>query len=235
MDARTGWEQEADNWVRWARAPGDAYWYYRDSFFDRIVPSPGRRTIEIGCGEGRVARDLILRGHRVTALDSSPTLLRYARNADPQGTYLLADAAALPFSDGAFDLAVAYNSLMDVDDMPGAVREVARVLSEEGRVCVCVTHPINDSGSFAGEAPDAPFTIVDSYFGRRRFQATFERDGLTMTFHGWSYALQDYAEAFEEAGLLIETLREPGPDATSFRYEQWHRLPLFLHLRAVKS
>lgn len=236
MDTRTPWEQEAENWVRWARTPGhDAYWYYRDSFFDRIVPSPGLRTIEIGCGEGRVARDLVLRGHRVTALDSSPTLLRYARSADPHATYLLADAAALPFPGGTFDLAVAYNSLMDVTDMPGAVREVARVLGAGGRVCVCVTHPLNDAGRFAGEEPDAPFTVADSYFGRRRFQSTFERDGLTMTFHGWSYALQDYAVAFEEAGLIIETLREPVPFAPPSRYEQWQRLPMFLHLRAVKS
>jgi O-acetyl-ADP-ribose deacetylase (regulator of RNase III) len=33
----------------------DAYWYYRDSFFDLLVPPPGQRSIEIGCGEGRVA------------------------------------------------------------------------------------------------------------------------------------------------------------------------------------
>ena len=79
------WEPEAENWVRWARTPGhDAYWYYRDSFFDLIVPAPGRRTLEIGCGEGRVARDLAARGHRVTAIDTAHTLLRHAREDDPE-------------------------------------------------------------------------------------------------------------------------------------------------------
>jgi ubiquinone/menaquinone biosynthesis C-methylase UbiE len=73
----TEWEREAENWVRWARTPGhDSYWYYSHSFFDQIVPEPGLRTLEIGCGEGRVARDLRRRGHHVVALDSSPALNR---------------------------------------------------------------------------------------------------------------------------------------------------------------
>ena len=71
------WEPDAENWVRWARTPGhDAYWYYCEGFFADFVPPPGKRTVEIGCGEGRVARDLAARGHRVAALDTSHTLVR---------------------------------------------------------------------------------------------------------------------------------------------------------------
>src|SRR5689334_16517580 len=102
------WEPEAEDWVRWARTPGhDAYWYYRDGFFDSLLPSPGRRTLEVGCGEGRVARDLVARGHKVTAVDSSGTLVRYARDADESAHYAAADSAALPFADEQFDLVVA--------------------------------------------------------------------------------------------------------------------------------
>ena len=48
------WDREAENWVRWARKPGhDSYWrFHRDAFF-RLVPPPGRLTLDIGCGEGR--------------------------------------------------------------------------------------------------------------------------------------------------------------------------------------
>jgi len=239
-DGRSGgWEQEAENWVRWTRTPGhDAYWYYGASFFAHIVPVPGRQTLEIGCGEGRVARDLARRGHRVTGVDASPTLLRYAREADPGGHYSEADAAALPFPDGAFDLVVAYNALMDMADMPGAVREAARVLEPGGRFCVCVTHPLNDAGAFDGMEPDAAFTIRGSYLDRRPFEETVARDGLQMTFHGWSYPLEAYAQALEGAGLLIERLREPAASAEAVArqepYRRWQRLPLFLHLRAVK-
>jgi ubiquinone/menaquinone biosynthesis C-methylase UbiE len=47
-----------------------------------------------------------------------------------------ADAAALPFADGSYDLVVADNSLMDVADMPAANREAARVLQPGGRFCI---------------------------------------------------------------------------------------------------
>ncbi|HEY3209777.1 MAG TPA: class I SAM-dependent methyltransferase [Actinomycetota bacterium] len=235
------WEQEAENWVRWARAPGhDAYWYVRDQFFQHIVPPPGRATLDLGCGEGRVTRDLRNEGHRVVGLDASPTLVRYARAGDPLAKYVVADAGALPFADGAFDVVVAYNSLMDVDDMPRAVRESARVLQLGGQLCISLTHPLTDAGTFASSSPDAPFVIGQSYFGRRRFEGTFERDGLRMTFRGWCYPLEDYAVALEAAGFVIERLREPrSSDAALDRFgpseRRWRRIPMFLYLLAQKT
>jgi SAM-dependent methyltransferase len=234
------WEAEAENWVRWARAPGhDSYVWYAESFLRGIVPVPGSRTLEMGCGEGRVVRDLVAGGHKVVGIDMSPTLIRAARRADRAGMYVRGDAAGLPFDDASFDLVVAYNSLMDFEDMPGAVAEATRVLTSGGRLCACVTHPINDAGAFEGDEPDAPFVIGGSYLEHRRFQETFERDGLIMTFSGWTYSLERYSRALEEAGLLIEMIREPAaPQAAVSRrssYTKWRRVPLFLHIRAIKS
>lgn len=236
---KVDWEQEAENWVRWARTPGhDAYWYYAPSFYERIVPPPGRRTLEVGAGERRVTRDLERRGHVAVAIDLSPTLLAHAIEADPGGTYLTADAGRLPFADASFDLVVAYNSLMDVDDMPAAVAEAARVLEPRGRFCISVTHPVNDAGSFESEEPGASFVIAGDYLGKRRFEGTFERDGLRMTFRGWCYAIEDYSQALEQAGFVIELIREPAATqeavASRLSYLRWQRLPLFLQIRAVK-
>jgi ubiquinone/menaquinone biosynthesis C-methylase UbiE len=87
------------------------------------TPSSSDATLDLGCGEGRLARDLAARGHRITGVDASATLLRAATEAHADGRYVLADAAALPFEDPSSDLVVAYNSLMDIQDMPAAVRE----------------------------------------------------------------------------------------------------------------
>ena len=43
--------------------------------FLELVPEAGRLTIEVGCGEGRVARELLALGHRVVGFDASPALL----------------------------------------------------------------------------------------------------------------------------------------------------------------
>lgn len=234
-----GWEEEAENWIRWARAPGhDPYWDYAPTFFENIVPAPSRRTLEIGCGEGRVARDLSKRGHDVVAIDASSTLLAAAARADKNSFYLLAAAEQLPFQDSQFDLVVAYNSLMDVDDMPEAVREAARVLRRSGRLCICITHPINDAGRFEDESPQAIFKIEGSYFGRRRLEERFERDDLEITFRSWLYPLAAYSTALEQAGFVIERIDEPLPASRSISQRpllaRWQRVPMFLFIRALK-
>lgn len=230
------WESEAENWVRWARTPEhDHYWYYRDDFFDRLIPPPGRRTVEIGCGEGRVARDLAAHGHRVIGIDPSPTLVHYARQASTDTSYTVADGAALPFPDGVFDLAVAYNSLQVVPDMPGTVAEAARVLRGGGRFCFCVSHPVTDMGRFVGDDPDAIFALRQGYFTNRRVDDTVEYRGLPMTFRGWTYTLEDYAVALENVGLWIETMREPRPSGDLDRLQKWRQVPLFLLIRTIKA
>ena len=123
-----GWEAAAHDWAKWARAPGnDSYWRFHREPFLSLLPRPGRLTIDIGCGDGRVARDLKALGHNVVAVDVSPTMVEYAKAADPSMKVLVADAARLPFDDSAADLAVAFMSLHDVEDMPGAIREAGRV------------------------------------------------------------------------------------------------------------
>ena len=162
-----GWEARAEQWLSWARTPGhDAYWDYRGALFE-LLPAPAGPVLEVGCGEGRVCRDIAARGYRVTALDASPTLVAAAAERDPAGEYLVGRAEALPFEDSTFALVVAYNSLMDVQDMPRTVSEAARVLYSGGRLCACVTHPLADVGAWEGDQDDARFVITDSILSRR--------------------------------------------------------------------
>lgn len=230
----TEWEPEAENWVRWARTPGhDAYWYFRDAFFD-LLPSPGARTIELGCGEGRVARDLALRGHQVVGVEPSRTLARHARDADAASSFAVADGAAVPAASGAFDLVVAYNSLQVVADMPGTVREAARLLRPGGHFCVTVSHPAMDLGRFIKTERGSAFTVRPHYFESLRVEDTLEMDGLSVTCRGWTYTLQDYMAAFEAAGLVVEAMREPRPKNPSANLERWNDVPLFLMARTLK-
>jgi ubiquinone/menaquinone biosynthesis C-methylase UbiE len=236
---RDAWEANAKPWIRWAREPGhDSYWRFHREAFLALLPSPGAQTLDIGCGEGRVTRDLEALGHRVIAVDGSPTLVEAARTEDPEGEYLVADAAALPFRDGVADLVVSFMTLHDVDDLAGAVRECARVLLPGGRVCAAIVHPIHSAGRFDGDAQESPFVIAGSYLSEFQYAWTSDRAGIEMTFHSKHRSLETFTRAFEEAGLLIEAVREPpwkdktGP--TSGEDTRWQRVPLFLHLKAVK-
>ena len=76
------WEEQAENWVLWARSPNhDAFWDYAPAFYS-LLPAPLGWTLELGCGEGRVVRDLQRRGYRVVGLELSETLVKYAARAD---------------------------------------------------------------------------------------------------------------------------------------------------------
>jgi SAM-dependent methyltransferase len=227
------WEGAAPDWIDWARAPGhDAFWAYRAAFRS-FLPPPGRSTLDLGCGEGRVARELGALGHTVTATDYAPSLLAAAREAGSARDYVLADAGALPFGTGVFDRIVAYNMLMDVPDMPRAVAEAARVLAPGGVLTVSIVHPFADRGRFAGEDPGAPFMVAGSYYGREHFSQRVTEGGHSMTFDGWSYPLQDYVTAFAAAGLAITGLSEPVPDLDQApAMVQWARIPMFLWINA---
>jgi SAM-dependent methyltransferase len=235
----TSWEDEAENWRRWARAPGhDVYRDYSPSFLAELIPPPSGLTLEVGCGEGRVSRDLLRLGHEVFALDSSPTLVHHAKDADPGSDYLIAGAERLPFATSTFTLVVAYNSLQNVGDMPASIREIDRVLKPSGRLCVCIAHPMSDAGRFESGSSSARFIIKESYYGPRRVDENVERDGLEMTFHGLAYSLEEYTRALEQSGFLIDLIREPRPDADAVSRRpdlaRWQRVPLFLFLRAFK-
>jgi SAM-dependent methyltransferase len=232
---REHWSRVAREWTRWARAPDhDAFWVYRDALCSFIGRGRGE-ALEIGCGEGRISRELKTLGYVVTATDVVAELVDAAAEAHSAHRYAVADATALPFPEDSFDLVVAYNVLMDVENVPAAVREMARALRPTGELVVSLVHPFRDRGSFAGTGSEAPFVLRGSYFGRERFEGEEERGGLQMRFAGWSQPLEAYAAAFEQAGLAITRLREPMPEIGGRSYEHlapWTRMPLFLWLKA---
>ena len=231
---RNHWSRFAREWVEWARTPDhDAFWAYRDALNGFIGRGDGE-ALDVGCGEGRVSRELKALGYRVTACDPVAELLEAAEEADSAHEYAVASGTDLPFESRRFDLVVAYNMLMDVEDVPGVLRQIRRVMRPAGTLVVSIVHPLADCARSADSRPGADFTFKGAYFGRQRFDGAEERNGLTMHFAGWSQPLEAYASALEAAGLAIVSLREPMPTRVESmpHMEKWARFPLFLWLKA---
>ena len=228
------WDDSAANWIEWARTPDhDSYWtFHRQRFLD-LVPEPGRLTLDVGCGEGRVGRDLATSGHNVVGVDASPRLVEACVQHKGGHPAVLGDASQLPIAGDAADVVVGFMSFHDLDRLAPAIAEVRRVLRPGGRVHLAIVHPTNSAGNWresksaTGEPP--AFVIDGSYMHSRRYADDVESDGLTMTFHGKHRPLSMYTNLLTENGLMIERLDEiTDPDPTS----KWSRIPLFLHLIA---
>ncbi len=184
----------------------------------------GRAVLEIGCGAAQCSRWLAARGARPVALDLSARQLRHARRigagapaAGPEGVspegvsapavaLVQADAGALPFADGAFDLACsAYGALPFVADSARVMREVRRVLRPGGRWVFSVSHPVRWA------LPDEPgpegLTVSASYFDRTPY---VEQDAAGRAVYVEHHrTLGDRVREITAAGLRLVDLVEP--------------------------
>jgi arsenite methyltransferase len=131
-----------------------------------FAPAAGAHVLDVGCGAGL---DLLRAAARVgptgraVGVDFAPAMAARARAASRAAglamrvAVAVADAAALPFADGAFDV-VASNGVFNLCvDKPAALRELARVLRSGGelRLCDMLVDPGADPD---GAAPDGAWS-----------------------------------------------------------------------------
>lgn len=110
---------------------------YASDLTARLPPS-SRRWLEIAAGTGRVTRHLLAAlpaDGELVATDLNQPMLDEARRRlpdDPRVRLHVADAQALPFDAGTFDVVAFQFGLMFVPDKPLALREIRRVLRPGG-------------------------------------------------------------------------------------------------------
>jgi ubiquinone/menaquinone biosynthesis C-methylase UbiE len=96
-----------------------------------LVEGARGRTLEVGCGTGRNL-PLYRAGARVIAIEPWADALARARRRAPSAVLVQARAEALPFRASTFDTVVSGLVFCSVDDVPGGLAEVRRVLQPGG-------------------------------------------------------------------------------------------------------
>lgn len=113
-----------------------------EAWLHALPLSTAAQALDVGCGAGLMTVAMAGRGLNVTATDSSPEMIaqceRRVRAAGLDGHVAVAraDAHALPFADGSFDLVVAIGLLPWLHDPAGGVRELVRVTRPDGWIIV---------------------------------------------------------------------------------------------------
>lgn len=108
----------------------------KEAIFALMPELAGRVVLEVGCGTGNISLALAGRGARVVGLDvSAPMLAAAQARAREQGLFLdwvRGQAGTLPFSGNSFDGVISILALDFVEDRPGAIGEMVRVLRPGG-------------------------------------------------------------------------------------------------------
>lgn len=198
----------------------------------------GKRVLDAGCGGGWLTRIAAADGALVSAVDFSPALIAKARELDggAGGAYHVANLCDVGmFADGEFDLVISHCCLQDVRDYTAALRELARVLSQGGRLILSIVHPWTwqFDAHWGSRSPGEPFTgyLEDPQYLTERFS------GRSM-FHR---PISAYSQAITDAGFQLLALLEPCPGddlqpvlGTDRRWERWRRVPDFLFFHATR-
>ncbi|HEY4916967.1 MAG TPA: class I SAM-dependent methyltransferase [Solirubrobacteraceae bacterium] len=128
-----------------------------------LVDVRGRDVLDVGCGEGGLARRLARAGARVVGLDPQALSLQQSRDAragTPAVRFIDGVAQALPFPDASFDLVVFFNSLhhVPIQAMDASIAEAARVLRRGGSLYV--QEPLTEGSAFELLRPVEDETVV---------------------------------------------------------------------------
>ena len=123
---------------------------YADDLAARVAGLQGGSLLEVAAGTGVLTRALVATlppSVAIVATDLNQPMLDHAsaRLASDRLTWRQADAQALPFADGMFDLVVCQFGAMFFPDKPRAFAEAARVLKPGGRYLLNVWDRIEEN------------------------------------------------------------------------------------------
>lgn len=178
---------------------------------ERLPPSG--LMVDVGCGEGQVSRLAAARGLEVIGVDPSGLQVVEAQRRGGGPRYCRASAAGLPVRDGVADVAVACLVFEHIDDLDGAIDEVARVLRPGGRFLFLLNHPLlqtPNSGWIDDQILDPPeqYWRVGEYLTEAE---TMEEVTAGVYVRFLHRPLGRYLNSLRRAGLVLEEFVEPAP------------------------
>jgi SAM-dependent methyltransferase len=205
------WEQHSRWWQRRFTEGADP------EYEEQILPlvqkhlRKARRVLDVGCGEGQVARCIARGGADVVGLDPTPSQIREAHIRGGPPRFVQAAAEQLPFRSFTFEAVVLCLALEHIEPFEPAIHEIARVLAPGGQFLLLLVHPLLQapgSGWVDDKGSDEQYWRVGSYLPDH-FAIDEVEPGIHLPFN--HRPLARYVHAIGEVGMLIEDMIEPSP------------------------
>jgi len=169
---------------------------------------PGRadaRLLEIGCGLGRHASELVRRGYAVVAIDEQPVAVAAARRQTPAAEVLRLDMRQLPTLSGPFDACLILWHAFGYFDAAAnerVIADIASLLRPGGRLIIELFNPawVQAHQHSARREGCVTHQWVDD--GRQVVEITY-RDGRQDRFSWQLYSPQQLTTLAARHGLSV--------------------------------
>lgn len=217
--------------------PHNAY-YERPAMLGLLPDVAGHLILDVGCGPGIYAEELVKRGARVDSIDASDRMLEHAakRNAAAVEAgkvrfhQLDITQPITLFDDAAFDGILAPLCLDYVKDWTTLFRQFNRLLKPDGWLQYSAGHPHFDAEYFKTE----------NYFSVERADAQWSGFGSKICMPGYRRSLSEAINPIMQAGLVLDLVHEPLPTeefrkADLKRYDRLMHRPGFICIKARKG
>lgn len=235
------WNAETAEW--WQREFTDGV---DPEYTEQIIPLiatelAGLSTIvDIGTGEGQVARVLSADGSTVVGVDPIRSQITEAAERGGGPLYVTSAADALPLASESVDGAVACLVFEHIDAVDEAIAEVARVLRPGGTFLFLLNHPLLQtpgSGWIDDQILDPPeqYWRIGPYLVEAETVEEVQKDVFIRFLHR---PLSRYINSLADNGLMVSRMFEPPPPtgflAQAVEYVEAATVPRLMALRCLK-
>ena len=142
------WDRNAFRYDSFMRKDLKAY----EKVYELVSPVVGRKTVlELAAGTGLIARHVVNEASHIEVTDASEKMIAEAKkgNRSDKMHFSVQDMDHLPYADTSFDVVIASNALHVVPQPERALREIRRVLKDDG-VFIAPTF-IHAENTFSGK------------------------------------------------------------------------------------
>lgn len=161
-----------------------------DHFAHEVTDAGGGPVLDVGCGPGRLTRDLAARCLVASGVDVSPEMLRLARGSNPGIGFTAGSVTRIPVRDDALAGVFCWYVLHHVpeEELGAAIRELARVAAPGGSLMI------------GGHVGDSTYVKTEGY------------GGLPMRVLFARRSSDTYADLLRDAGLVVDATIALGPN-----------------------
>jgi ubiquinone/menaquinone biosynthesis C-methylase UbiE len=174
---------------------------------------PGSKILDIGCGTGHLAGELMRRGYEAWGVDFSDAMVRYAREHYDADRFQVGDIERIPFPDNSFDGVMSLGVMEYLSEDEPALREIWRVLKPGGWAVITTPSSI------------CPFYYMDRAIVKTRLLARplvrFVRQRLGGSPLTASRTLPSVTHRRYSRGRWVKVMRSAGLETEDWACHSW--------------